>query len=535
MIKSIFILFLVYISLLSYSQETSNEHFFPNDEGWLLDSVFHTCTLYGDQALFRTLERNESGFPLKYERLNFNFTTNEYDVVYSSTYFYPNEYDSTIFFRTVLYDDDSVQYFTNYNDTGYMVESNERWQFGDIWTDGRMKKRNINYSDPCYHDLDYIKFNETDEWLLCEENKAVFNSDSTILFEYSYSGRESIMDTTKKSLTYYNDNNLPYDYNWFKKVDGEWELRKSTETTYDENNHVICILKYRNYSGELRFDDKKTYEYDEKGFLSSYQRFNWDRIANFWKYYDRNDYINDSFGNVLTEIEFRYISDTAWGVRRKIENIYNDEGKRIQKESFYLDSDSTWKKSWLINYTHHSDRYYSYEKLKWDTSLNLYRNSSKTERILDENDRLIESKFYDSEDPDFSWYLKKTYSNLYLEGDYQFIKKEIYYNHIVEDTTELNIKYYNKKNTGLFEFIPNNFSLFPNPSTDVIYVRSEIYNSQNLKYEIYNITGQLIKFGSTNSRGTISIQQLTHGMYLLKVYKPNNKTEVLKFQKQRVK
>lgn len=528
----IIILLLVSISLFSYSQELNDQHFSPKAEGWLLDSTFHTCMDYRDQVMFRVLERNKYDFPLKEELVDFNFSTNEYETFYERFYHYPIEFDSNVFFETVVYNDnDSVRYFNNNDDNGYLIESNEFWSKGVTWRNGRMEKRNINYILPCYHYLDYTKKSETGGWILEEENKAIFNNDSTILFEFSYDRIDSIMDTTRKYFTYYNENHLQDRYEYFRKTDGEWKLRNYNETTYDENNRVISIIKSKNYNDELIFDDKRIYEYDENGFLSSEQWYNWNRELGFWKFYKRDDFINDSLGNVITEIEFRDISDTAWIVRRKRENIYNEENKRIQSEKFYFHSDSIWKELSIVFYTHHSDQYYSYENLTWDTALNQYKNNHKMDLILDENERLIENRLFDLNPIDYSWRHKYTYSFPYIETDDQFIKKEIHYFHITEDTTELNIYYYNNRNTGLYEINPNSYSLFPNPSTDVIYIQSEIFNSQNLKYEIFNMNGQLIKNGIANTRGDINVQQLTQGLYLLKVYKPDNKTEVLKFQK----
>jgi hypothetical protein len=61
--------------------------------------------------------------------------------------------------------------------------------------------------------------------------------------------------------------------------------------------------------------------------------------------------------------------------------------------------------------------------------------------------------------------------------------------------------------------------LSPNPVKDVIYLSSSVVKNQIIAYEIYSVTGQLVKNGTLtlNNRENISVSDLTNGVYEIKV------------------
>ena len=78
------------------------------------------------------------------------------------------------------------------------------------------------------------------------------------------------------------------------------------------------------------------------------------------------------------------------------------------------------------------------------------------------------------------------------------------------------------------------FSIYPNPSIDqMIYLQLKESNSQKLRTEIFNMSGQLLE---NNQHGIyhggivpISVKNLKSGIYLLKVYE-NDRSSVSKFK-----
>ena len=77
------------------------------------------------------------------------------------------------------------------------------------------------------------------------------------------------------------------------------------------------------------------------------------------------------------------------------------------------------------------------------------------------------------------------------------------------------------------ENLLSQFKIFPNPTKDLLYVVSTSYKLT--KIEIYNVVGKKLKSFSKNL-DKININDLSHGMYLLKIYTENNSvmTKILK-------
>lgn len=61
----------------------------------------------------------------------------------------------------------------------------------------------------------------------------------------------------------------------------------------------------------------------------------------------------------------------------------------------------------------------------------------------------------------------------------------------------------------------NNLVLYPNPSSDVFRIKSDV--SEKLKINIYSLQGQLVHQGNYQSDEDISISNLSSGLYLVQV------------------
>ena len=71
--------------------------------------------------------------------------------------------------------------------------------------------------------------------------------------------------------------------------------------------------------------------------------------------------------------------------------------------------------------------------------------------------------------------------------------------------------------------------LYPNPANNYVTVAI----SENVNYELYSLTGQLIKSGSlTVNKNTINLQELSKGCYLLKLTNNNNIMQTVKVLKE---
>lgn len=69
--------------------------------------------------------------------------------------------------------------------------------------------------------------------------------------------------------------------------------------------------------------------------------------------------------------------------------------------------------------------------------------------------------------------------------------------------------------TTTFEENSNNLVLYPNPSSDVIKIESNV--EENLVVKIYSLTGQLVHQGNYQSNENIDVLNLASGLYLVQV------------------
>ena len=88
--------------------------------------------------------------------------------------------------------------------------------------------------------------------------------------------------------------------------------------------------------------------------------------------------------------------------------------------------------------------------------------------------------------------------------------------------------------TGLEEAkdISLDFSVFPNPATDFIRLKIENYKIENLKYQLYDINGNLLQNNKVEGNETnISMQSFFPATYFLKVIQGNKVIETFKIIK----
>lgn len=74
------------------------------------------------------------------------------------------------------------------------------------------------------------------------------------------------------------------------------------------------------------------------------------------------------------------------------------------------------------------------------------------------------------------------------------------------------------------------FNLYPNPAANAIYFQLEGISNQNIDYEIYNVSGNLIKSGMIKAgKGQISLDSYKNGSYLFKIISANKKQLTKRF------
>lgn len=67
----------------------------------------------------------------------------------------------------------------------------------------------------------------------------------------------------------------------------------------------------------------------------------------------------------------------------------------------------------------------------------------------------------------------------------------------------------------------NNFSIYPNPADDVIYING---GNAEFNYSIFNSIGQQVTCGSAKGSQRIDVSSLAKGLYIMKIYNNGNAT-----------
>ena len=75
----------------------------------------------------------------------------------------------------------------------------------------------------------------------------------------------------------------------------------------------------------------------------------------------------------------------------------------------------------------------------------------------------------------------------------------------------------NKKSTeNINEFVTEKISVYPNPTSGIVYVKSDSFDAV-----IYNYQGQIV-MRRNNNDGQIALSDLTAGIYFLEIRENNN-------------
>lgn len=74
-----------------------------------------------------------------------------------------------------------------------------------------------------------------------------------------------------------------------------------------------------------------------------------------------------------------------------------------------------------------------------------------------------------------------------------------------------------------------NFSIYPNPTKNLLYISCNQAISHSLQYLVRDVQGRVVLNGKINIRNPISIANLNPGSYFLQIFQPNGNSETFKF------
>jgi hypothetical protein len=84
----------------------------------------------------------------------------------------------------------------------------------------------------------------------------------------------------------------------------------------------------------------------------------------------------------------------------------------------------------------------------------------------------------------------------------------------------------------LLKNVSTNISVYPNPATDVLNININNSSFKNSEVVVYNISGvEVLKTNMANSSAQLNIENLSNGVYLVKVTNQNGFNKTVKFVK----
>lgn len=544
--KIIVFLFVIQITQLFSQIDTNNKkdysEFFPqNNTNWLLDSTKYHVT-WSDledkwyiQNNYFVQERTEQGFPKYIEYYQTYFHQFDNDLYRTLTFDYPNETDTNIYFiEREDYNSSGelskrLKYYYNYDDNGYKIYSYEYWN-GAEW--GYGEKESIGYfdNDSSIHQLNYYK-NELNEWELREDQSEYYSNKYTKI-NIKQHITNGIYDSVFKQFTYFNNGRKDSLSISFNKKHGEWIKFTKNEYKYDGLNRLVFQKEMRSGVSNIWSDyEKWEWEYDQWGYITSERKY---LKVDVWRHKKRTDYVNNEQGNILELINYEERNDTNWIIKHHNYYNYNSYNQvteliRYSKPSDYdslllfLKFNYEYKDSLLIceklstwnsqtdEWIKCSEKHYEYDDDK--LILEIYYN-------IDSNDVLIPSSKREYN------YFENNSSKSYSLKSFTYAVEEDFWRNQKEE-----YKYWNNYFNHTNELPINTFELYPNPASDFIVVKSNIYKSQRIVFEIINSSGKRIKAGRVAPSGNIDISELRQGTYIL-ILKINGSLYSSKFIKQ---
>lgn len=183
------------------------------------------------------------------------------------------------------------------------------------------------------------------------------------------------------------------------------------------------------------------------------------------------------------------------------ENIYilsNSQETDLATEDALLESVEGSPKTSLMKMTPEGN-------VLWSTYLDKYHSLEETEIVIGQDGERV----FILQPISYSAFINE--NGLYNTSEY--------YNYYNEDHVRLQLYCFKPKERASVDAqTKNNFTIYPNPANEKIFIQSNEYNSlENTTYSIYDINGKLIRKNKLNSDGSIPIEQLSSGIYILEL------------------
>ena len=203
---------------------------------------------------------------------------------------------------------------------------------------------------------------------------------------------------------------------------------------------------------------------------------------------------------------------------------YDNQNNMIYELSYNYDTtNTTWIKTDSISniFASNSDLD-SKEEYTWNSMTNLWEADAKYIYTYDNNfafaDLVLPIQEFEEEDKTlFNHMLKTMEESSMINGQWKpTLKFDLYYSDFIGNSIE------EPKNNAI--------SITPNPANDYFSINMD--GNQQIIMEIFDANGRILRSQQLNSSSKISIQDLEHGIYFIRVIDAHNQVYVSKLIKQ---
>ena len=375
---------------------------------------------------------------------------------------------------TVYFDDNSI------GKQEYAYDANEKEtlfieSYWDTTTQsfGRVYKYETTYdaNSNLLLTTNYFRNTTTQSFVLGGKEEYTCNTNGKVTFSIYYSWNtttQSFVPSSKAEFTYdANENPTIFIYYSWDNTTQSFVPSSKQESTFDTNGNQTLLIDY---------------------FWDTYTQ----SFVLIWK----SEYTYDANGNKTLRID----SDSHTP-RYKYEYTYDSNDKQILEIMYYWDTNSqsyvpeskvekTYSNGLLVSFLTQSIIY------KWYAQLGVYKPSFKTEyaTILDTATQLNRIGVPYQYDIDFNVW------------------------NLIPGEEVKSYEYYTKTASLSTQTIENNLlSLYPNPSSQVLYVSHPDLNSNSLGIQIVDLNGKQMYSGTIQKNVPLDVSTYTPGMYLVTI------------------
>jgi len=341
---------------------------------------------------------------------------------------------------------------------------------------------------------------------------------------------------------------LTQDYNY-----NQWQNIWKGKYTYDTNNNMTSIIYFDWNNSTFQWQEgyKEEFIYNSFGNVSSYYGYDWESLTNQWSN-DKKNVVNfDNSGNQILDTRYNWDEgNNQWIIMKKYEYGYNENDNLSTCILFsFSEVLNNWTAYWKDTYTYSNDNMVKDSAFSWDLNINDWRLSTIYEYEYDIDNNLIQRIMidvifgqnyyeyknvfvYESSIPnssliipwwwynDYWWWWDGQWSpNIFNSMLTEFTEFE--FNNDEWELSEKGFCYYSEVNSQGIELQQiTDINLFPNPAIDFIKISWKT-NHSKLRFQIYNLFGHLVLDKPITNNETVSIIDLSSGLYIFKLTENN--------------